>query len=318
MLKRWILLLLCFGIVASLSACGSTDQPAESTDENKLHVSVTFNAMKEFAEAVGQDMVIVTAIIPDGTEAHGFEPKAQDLICLSTAEVFVYSGLGMEAWAEEAAQAASNDSLIVVDASEGADLITQDTTAEHDHDDAEHDENEEHGHSHGLYDPHIWLGLKGAQTQVQNIKDALIKADPDHKAYYEKNCDHFTSQLESLYQDYLAKFQTIEKRSFVTGHAAFGYLCRDFGLVQNSVRDVYAEGEPSAQQLAALVEYCRDHDVKTIFAEEMASPAVSSTLANEVGAEVQTIYTMETSEDGKSYLERMEVNLSRIYGSLTK
>ncbi len=80
--------------------------------------------------------------------------------------------------------------------------------------------------------------------------------------------------------------------------------------------DIFAEGEPSAMQLAELVEYCREHDVTTIFAEEMASPEVSKTLASEVSAKVETIYTMENNEDDKSYLERMEENLSKIYDSL--
>ncbi|HWR61400.1 MAG TPA: zinc ABC transporter substrate-binding protein, partial [Clostridia bacterium] len=104
----------------------------------------------------------------------------------------------------------------------------------------------------------------------------------------------------------------------VTGHAAFGYLCRDFGLVQSSVRDIYAEGEPSAQQLAELVEYCRENNITTIFAEEMASPEVSQTLANEVGAKVETIYTIENSDGDKTYIERMEENLVKIYDSLSR
>ncbi|MFH1512629.1 MAG: zinc ABC transporter substrate-binding protein, partial [Bacillota bacterium] len=98
----------------------------------------------------------------------------------------------------------------------------------------------------------------------------------------------------------------------------FGYLCRDFGLTQNSVEDVFAEGEPSAQQLAELVDYCRANGVTTIFAEEMASPEISETLANEVGANVKTIYTIESAEDGLSYLERMEANLYEIYLSLAQ
>jgi zinc transport system substrate-binding protein len=122
--------------------------------------------------------------------------------------------------------------------------------------------------------------------------------------------------LEDLYEEYEAKFQTVTQKSFVTGHAAFGYLCRDFGLEQNSVEDVFADGEPSAQQLAELVEYCRENDVTTIFAEELASPEVSETLADEVGAEVETIYTIASAEDDKTYLERMEENLEKIYQSL--
>jgi zinc transport system substrate-binding protein len=334
MIKRWAVVLLCLAAVVSFSACGTG---SSQTDTGKLKVSVTFNAMKEFVEAVGQDKVEVTAIIPDGTEAHGFEPKAQDLVSLSTAKVFVYNGLGMEGWVEEAIGAANNANLIVVDASEGADVIERDTDADDHHEDADHheeaehdedanhaedaaheEEHEEEGHHHGKYDPHLWIGIKGAQTQVQNIKTALIKADPENKDFYEKNCESFVSQLESLYNEYSAKFQSAEKKNFVTGHAAFGYLCRDFGLVQSSVSDVFAEGEPSAQQLSELVEYCRVNNVTTIFAEEMASPAVSETLANEVGAKVQTIYTMETNEDGKTYLERMEENLAKIYESLMK
>ena len=95
-------------------------------------------------------------------------------------------------------------------------------------------------------------------------------------------------------------------------------MCRDFGLTQNSVEDVFAEGEPSAQQLTELVKYCKSNSVTTVFSEEMVSPEVSETLAGEVGAKVETIYTVESAEDGKTYLERMEENLSKIYDSLAQ
>lgn len=303
MLKRWAAMLLCLITVVSFSACGSNnDNKAENNGESKIKVSVTFDAMKEFVSAVGKDKVEISTIIPAGTEPHDFEPKAQDLAGLSTASVFVYSGLGMEAWTEEAIKAADNAKLIAVEASKGADAIKN----------TDPEEIEEHGQ----YDPHIWLSLKGAELQVKNIKDALVNADPSNKDYYEKNCNDFISQLEKLYNEYNEKFQSADKKSFVTGHAAFGYLCRDFGLEQNSVEDTFAEGEPSAQQLTELVEYCRENKVTTIFAEEMASPDVSKTLANEVGAKVETIHTIESSEDDMTYLERMTDNLSKIYDSL--
>lgn len=122
----------------------------------------------------------------------------------------------------------------------------------------------------------------------------------------------------SLYNEYSKKFASVEKKSFVTGHAAFAYLCRDFGLSQNSVEDVFAEGEPTAKQLSQLVDYCKSNNVTTVFAEEMASPEVSEALAKEVGAKVETIYTIESAEDGKTYLERMQDNLSEIYSSLSE
>lgn len=303
MFKKVIVLLLSMVTVVAFSACSNSKQ-ASAVSDGKIKVSVTFNSMKEFAKAVGKDKVEVSTIIPDGTEPHDFEPKGKDLAELSTAQVFVYSGFGMEVWADNAIKAANNNNLIPVEASKGAAPISNTNTDEI--------------NEHGQYDPHIWISLKGAEIETRNIKDALVKADPSDKDYFEKNCDDFVSQLESLYAEYNTKFKEVKNKSFVTGHAAFAYLCRDFGLTQNSVEDVFAEGEPTAQKLSELVKYCKKNNVKTIFVEDMVSPEVSQTLAKEVGAKVEKIYTIESSEDSKTYIERMKANLTEIYDSLSK
>ncbi|MCX7714385.1 MAG: metal ABC transporter substrate-binding protein [Clostridia bacterium] len=299
--KNLCCILSALSICTSLCACANTTQKSNS-DTQTVKVSVTFNAMQEFAKAVGGDKVEVSAIIPDGMEPHDFEPKAQDIMALSNADVFVYNGLGMENWVQEALDAANNADLIVIQASSGIDPIANTESREMD--------------EHGRYDPHVWLSIKGAQIEAANIKDALIKADPKNKDFYEKNCSDFISQLENLYNEYSLKIQSLKRKNLVTGHAAFAYLCRDFGLEQNSVEDVFAEGEPSAQQLGELVKYCRDNHVTTVFAEEMASPEISQTLADEIGARVETIYTIESNEDDKTYLQRMEENISKIYDSM--
>lgn len=302
--------MLTFG-AAALGGCARTETDSSSPEDGRLPVVVSFNALKEFAQAVGQDKITVKVIIPDGTEPHDFEPKAGDLVALSTAKVFAYNGLGMEAWAEEAVKSAGGADLVVTETSDGVTPI-----ANGDGDDHEEESEEEQGHDHGQYDPHVWLSLKGAVQAVENIRDALAEADPDNETYYKENAAAYTAELNDLYEEYAQKFSGLSQKNFVTGHAAFGYLCRDFGLEQNSVEDVFAEGEPSAKQLTELVKYCREHQVTTIFAEEMASPAVSQTLASEVGAEVKTIYTMESNEDDKTYFDRMKENLAEIYDSL--
>ena len=318
MSKKLVALLLSLLMIPAFSACSNTNSSstagsnAESgtasqtsaVKSKKIKVSVTFNAMKEFTEAVGKDKVEISTIIPDGTEPHDFEPKAKDLTELSSAQVFVYSGFGMEAWADKAIEAANNKNLVAVEASKGATPIQNTDAGE--------------VKEHGQYDPHIWISLKGAETEAKNIRDGLIKADPSSADYFNQNCDSFVAQLESLYSEYNTKFQTTKSKSFVTGHAAFAYLCRDFGLKQNSVEDVFAEGEPSAQKLAGLVDYCKKNNVKTIFVEDMVSPAVSQTLAKQVGAKVKQIYTIESGEDNKTYLERMKSNLNEIYDSLNE
>lgn len=287
-----------FLAVASLAAA-----PAIASG-GKLSVVASFDAMAEFARAVGGDKVEVTTLTPAGVEPHEFEPKAQDMVTLSKASVFVYNGLGMESWADKAIAAAANKKLIAVKASEGAAPIVN----------TDPDEVKEHGQ----YDPHLWLSLSGAALEAKNIAAALAAVDPKNAAYYSKNLAAFTKELDDLRAKYSAKYKSTKGRSFVTGHAAFAYFCRDFGLEQNSVEDVFAEGEPSAKNLASLVEYCKKNAIKTIFVEDMVSPAVSKTLAAEVGAKAETIATCEGPEDGKTYLDRQRDNLEKVYAALAQ
>ncbi|MBP2632271.1 MAG: transporter substrate-binding protein [Firmicutes bacterium] len=298
-------LFLCFTLlcmVLSLSACGSSVN-TEQKSQDKLKVVVSFNAMKEFAEAIGKDKVDVQTIIPDGTEPHDFEPKANDLEKLTTAKLFIYNGFGMEsAWVDKTLQAVNNKNLVVVEASKGATPISN-TDPEVIKED-------------GQYDPHLWISLKGAESEAANIRDAFVTTDPANKEYYEKNYTDFYNQLEQLYNEYDKKFKSVTNKNFVTGHAAFGYLSRDFGLNQNSVEDVFADGEPSAKKLKELTDYCKENHIKTIFVEDMVSPKVSEALANEVGAKAEKIYTIESKEDNKDYIQSMRDNLEKIYNSL--
>ncbi len=285
------------GLALIFTACSK--QEAKS---DRLSVVASFDAMAEFAKAVGGDKVEVTTLIPPGIEPHDFEPKAQDMATLSKAAVFVYNGLGMEGWADRAVASTENAKLAVVNASSGADPIAN----------SDPEEIEEHGQ----YDPHLWLSLSGAVLEASNIADAFAKEDPQNAAYYKANLKSFVEVIEGLKSEYATKIGAAKNRSFVTGHAAFAYFCRDFGLQQNSVEDVFAEGEPSAKKLAELVDYCRANNVTTIFVEEMVSPEVSKALASEIGAKVETIATIEGPEEGKSYLDRQKENLAKIYAAL--
>jgi zinc transport system substrate-binding protein len=233
------------------------------------------------------------------------------------AKVFVYNGLDMESWVGKTLESISNKELIVVESSKGAELIKNTHDEEH-HDGEEHEEDEKHEdeHEHGEYDPHLWLSLKEAKVQTKNIRDALVQADSINKDFYEKNYEEFAKKLDELYNEYKKKFDTVQSKYFITGHAAFGYLCRDFGLEQKSVEDVFAEGEPTPQKLKGLADFSKKNNIKTIFMEELASPKVSETLAREVGAKVEKIYTIESREDNKDYIQSMRDNLEKVYNSL--
>ena len=262
------------------------------------------------------DKVDINCLVPNNMEPHDYEPKTKDFEKLINSDAFIYNGLGLEEWVEKVNEVIKNEDVLIVDSSKNVDSITiEDENHEEEHN---HDNEEEHDHEHGAIDPHSWLSLKEAQVQSEAIKDTLIEIDPENKAYYEQNYNEFKQKLDDLYNKYNEKFQTLQNKNFITGHAAFGYLCRDFGLEQKSVENVFGEGEPTPKQLENLVNFCKENNITTIFSESLASPKVSETLAAEVGAKVIPIYTLESQEDNKSYLEAMEYNLNQIYNCLEK
>ena len=309
-MKKKIFLGVLLGLIGSMIiGCGeSNDKNAVKNGETKPSITVSIFPLKEFAEEIAGDKVDINCLVPNNMEPHDYEPKTKDFEKLINSDAFIYNGLGLEEWVEKVNEVIKNEDVLIVDSSKDVDSITIE--------DENHEE--EHDHEHGAIDPHSWLSLKEAQVQSEAIKDTLIEIDPENKAYYEQNYNEFKQKLDDLYNKYNEKFQTLQNKNFITGHAAFGYLCRDFGLEQKSVENVFGEGEPTPKQLENLVNFCKENNITTIFSESLASPKVSETLAAEVGAKVIPIYTLESQEDNKSYLEAMEYNLNQIYNCLEK
>lgn len=283
-------------VVMLIGCSAKTENAAKNVTDDKLNVIVSIYPLKEFTEKIAGDKVKVTCLVPDNMEPHDYEPKTKDFEALTKSKVFVYNGLGMETWVDKVNEVIKEKGVTIVDSSTNVNVRKEEDTV----------------------DPHIWLSVKNAEIQSENIKNALVKLDEKNKDYYEENYKNFKAELENVYNEYKPKFDSLNKKNFVTGHAAFGYLCRDFGLNQKSVENLFAEGEPTPKQLKELVEFCKENNIKTIFSEALASPKVSQTLAKEVGAEVVPILTLEAKEDDKDYIQAIKYNLDEIYNCLSK
>lgn len=276
----------------ALIGCGSA---SKQTDNNgKLKVSVSISPLKEFTQAIGGDRVEVECLVPDNVEPHEFELKTRDIENVINDKIFIYNGLGMETWIDDVKNQIGDSKVKFIDSSTNVNTINTD----------------------GKEDPHSWLSLKEALVQAENIKAALISEDPEGKDYYEENYNKFKTDADNLYNEYKPKFEKLEHKNFITSHAAFGYLCRDFGLKQQYLNDIFGEGEPTAKTYETLAKYCMDNGVKTIFSEEGSSSKEAQTLANEIKGGVKPIYTLETKAEGLTYLEAMKANLDEIYTSI--
>ena len=297
-MKKALFIALAAFIALTSAACS---RGQERTGDGGLTVSVTIDAVYEFTKAIAGDRATINKIVPDGASAHDFEPKARDVEGIADSGLIVTVGLGMEPWLKKIQS--ENSGLFVIEASSGVTPIYVDE--------------ETHGdeHEHSEYDPHMWLSLSCAAEMVSNIKDALCELSPENKVFFDENCRIYLEQLDDLHNEYAQKFDALKKKDFVTSHAAFSYMCRDYGLVQNSVSGVFSEGEPNARKIAELTDFCKENGITVIFAEYGESPRLQETLARQTGARVETLYTIEMPEDGRDYIERMSHNLSVIYGS---
>lgn len=297
--------------IIGLVACTASTNNSKDEEDEKVKVITSIYPLREFTQIIGGDKVSVKSMVPEGAEPHDFEPKAKEIVALNSSSLFIYNGLGMESWVDKVLGTVENKNLVVVNASDKTNVIEVD---EYSH---EGETEEEHaGHDHGRQDPHIWLSLQEVKNQALVIEEGLIKVDPSNKDYYENNYKNFVLELDNLYKEYSEKFKTVSNKDFITGHAAFAYLCRDFGLKQQSVEDIFGEGEITPQHLKELVQYCKDNNIKVIFMPDTTTKKVSETLANEVGAKVVEISSLETQNGDKTYVQTMRENLETIYNNL--
>ncbi|MEX2784135.1 zinc ABC transporter substrate-binding protein AdcA [Streptococcus sp. H49] len=293
--------------LVSLFLIGSAVSVKAVFADEKLNLVTTFYPVHEFTKAVVGDEGKVTMLIKAGTEPHDFEPTTKNVTTISNADVFVYMDDNMETWVPDVKKSLDLDKQTVIKATGDMLLMAG----------SEEGEEEGHeGHSHA-YDPHVWLSPKRAVTLVENIRDSLIKKYPDKSTVFTDNAAAYIEKLTNLDQDYTEALSQAKQTSFVTQHAAFGYLALDYGLEQIPITGVSAETEPSAKRLASLTKYVKKYDIKYIYFEENASSKVAKTLADEVGVKTQVLNPLESLskkqiEAGEDYFSIMQANLKAL------
>lgn len=316
-----ILLVMVLLFVPACSKKTTEETKDVGNDMKRIKVYTSIYPMYDFTKQIGKDRIDLELMVPPGAEPHDWEPTAKLMGEMEKANVFIYNGVQMEMWADKVIGALSNNDLIVVEASEGVDLLKFE---EHNHDEEDIQHNEQkHEHKHGAYDPHVWLDPIRAIKQAQNIKNALVKADEENKEFYEANFNEFKDKLRALDSKYKDELSDRELDEIVVAHAAFGYLADRYGFKQIAISGLTPQEEPSAAKLAQITEVVNAHGIKYIFYETLANPKLSEVLAKETGANTEVLNPMGglTKEDrasGKDYTSIMEENLLALKKALYK
>ncbi|NLO38573.1 MAG: zinc ABC transporter substrate-binding protein [Ruminiclostridium sp.] len=301
--------------------CGCTaHRAAPAVQGDKITVYTSFYTMYDFAQKIGGDKVNIINMVPSGMEPHDWEPSPKDIAGLSGADLFIYNGAGMEGWADKVLDSIGSSKLIAVETTK--DIPMEKATQTHSEHTDEHDEDYNGDFYEGFeYDPHVWLNPMNAKLQMKAIRDGLIQADPRNSSFYQERFEDYSGRLDALDQAYSLAAAGFMKKEIVVSHEAFGYLCHAYGLEQLAIKGISSDSEPTPGRMAEMIDFVREHEVKVIFFEELASPKVAEAIARETGARTMLLNPLEgLSEEnlraGKDYFSVMEENLEALKQAL--
>ncbi|GHI00831.1 metal ABC transporter solute-binding protein, Zn/Mn family [Neobacillus kokaensis] len=316
-----------------LSGCSNTET-ASKNDEKKnketLKVYTTIFPLEDFTKRIGGKFVEVKNIYPPNVDAHSYEPSTKDMVNLANSDLFIYTGIGIEGFAEKASETLKKEDVQILKAGEGLKLIESSQSGSEHHEDeghhdkkAESDEHEREEHHHGDLDPHVWLDPSLSIELANNIKTSLSSLMPAYKQEFESNFDHLKSDLEKLDQEYKTTIDSSKKKYLLVSHAAYGYWEKRYGIKQIAISGLSPTQEPTQKQLQTIINEATAHKIHYVIFEQNASPKVATIIQKELGAKPLTLHNLEavTDENIKQkddYFSIMRKNLETLKTALNE
>ena len=308
------------GSDSTAAASGASGAAPTAAPSGALTVSTSFYPIQYLAQAIGGEHVAVTSVTPTNVEPHDFELSPKDVTALSASSLVLYVS-GFQPSLDDALAQVSGPT--VVDLAGSVDLVHHDGVEE------EHEEGATEAateaatgaaHDHGAaaaLDPHFWLDPVRMQAAAKAVEAALAQADPAHADDYAANLDTLNATLTDLNTSYSTGLGHCERTTFVTSHAAFGYLADRYSLTQASISGIEPEAEPSLAEIADIKEVVQSTGTTTIFTEELVSPETAETIANETGATTAVLNPIESQPESSDYAEAMRTNLGELRTALS-
>ncbi|MBM3602338.1 MAG: metal ABC transporter substrate-binding protein [Alphaproteobacteria bacterium] len=298
-----------------------TSSPVPANPTRPLQVVVSFSILGDWVAQVGGDYVAVKPLIGANQDAHAFQPRPRDVQMIAAADLVVVNGLGFEGWSERLIHSANYRGAVVV-ASRGIQPLTPADDAHHHHHHGTDHDGDKHGKGEGD-DPHAWHDPANAAIYVANIRDGLIARDPANADTYRTRAAAYLKQLADTTawaKGQFAKLNPNQRRA-ITNHDAFQYLARAFDLHLEAPAGWSTDSQPSARNIARLIQQMRQRQVRTLFVENISDPRMVQQLAKEGGGTLGgKLYSDALDAPGTAaatYLGMMRSNVDTLIRGLT-
>jgi len=263
--------------------------PTPAVAGSRRSVVASFYPIAYAVQRVGGDRVDVTNLTPAGAEPHDLELTPDEIDAVLDAAVVFELGRGFQPAVEKAASQRDGPTVSFL--------------------------------PKGTKDPHVWLDPQRMQRIVRSVQTELTRVDPKGRAVYARNAQRFLGELEALDARYARGLAHCQRTVIVTGHEAFGYLAKRYGLRQEGVAGLSPDAEPDARRIAQLADLVKREGVTVVFTEALVSPRIADTLAREAGVKTETLNPLEGLTDkelarGANYVTVMDQNLAKLRSAL--
>ena len=294
-------------ILSAVILCGCITFGGCSANNSEGKIIATLFPQYSFAKEIAGDKYEVELLLTPGTESHTYDPSTADTYTISKAALFLYTGGEMEPWAANLLDSLGSDCPKTVNCSQGVEFYSE-----------EHEDHDHEGHSHGE-DPHIWLDMNNAYIMADNICAGLCEIDPENSEYYKKNTSKLKAKLMTIDGEFEELFENADTKTIVFGgRFSYIYFIERYDLSYISAyKSCDTAADPSLSDIAQVVEYIRENDVKVIYHEELTDPKVARSIAEETGIELREFstahnVTAEQLESGVTFEDIMYQNLENL------
>ena len=301
------------------SACGE-----DKTGTDKLSIVCTVFPYYDWVRNIigDSDTAEITLLLDSGTDLHSYQPTAADIITITSADIFIYTGGTSDSWVEDVLSTSGNTDTSVINlmALIGEDkLYCVEAIGEDEH---HHEEGDGHHHTH---DEHIWLSLKNAALLTDAITRTLCEKDSANKDIYEANCKAYNEKLTELNKNFADRLSGLSKDTVVfADRFPFIYLIKDYNLnYYAAFSGCSAESEASFETVKHLADKTDELGLSCILITETGDGSVARTVnesTKEKSCEILTMNAMQSVTKDKtdfSYIEIMEENLRLLEKALS-
>jgi len=345
MKKTAIIFIALLIMLTGLTACGGGEKQAAEDNKDSIRVVTTIFPVYDWVRNIAGDNnedINIEMLIDSGVDLHSYQPTADDILKISTCDLFIYVGGESDEWVEDALKESMNENMKVINLLEtlGGSVreeeIVEGMQAEHDHDHAdedheesmseEHDHEEDHDHEEEdheegetEYDEHVWLSLRNAAVLTEEIGQTLEEIDPENADVYAKNMQAYQEKLAALDAAYQEMADAAPVKTLLFGDRfPFRYMTEDYGLdYYAAFAGCSAETEASFETIMFLAEKLDELSLHTCLTIEGTDHRIAQTIVSSTKEKDQQILSLDSMqgttskdlENGVSYLSVMENNL---------